>query len=266
MLTRSFRGRVPSAPTRLLHATPPQRLAAPATHEAKAAGNISSVFPSLSGKESPPLAPRFADLKRHLIQGHEEQVQESWHRLLADLRQETGVIRDAGSSIIPEISFSDVKYDNIPKMTEFRDKLRKRGVAIVRGVVSEQEALGWKELIKRYIQLNPSVTGKESPLFLQSPALSLYSLQNQEHSLNSPRLPSGQAGCLRIILVSFSGARTCTSKYPQSPVVSHVSLVFSQQDCSHFHLQPCGLCGSPPDTAAWRCWICPWSTYRWRQL
>ena len=126
-------------------------------HLSKAAGDISSVFPSLSGVHSPPLPPRFADLKRRLIQGHETHVRDSWHRLLADLRKEVDVIKTLGSQVIPELEFRNMH--DMEKRTSFRDGLRKRGVGLIRGVVSEREALGWKELLKRYIQSNPSTKG-----------------------------------------------------------------------------------------------------------
>ena len=125
----------------------------------KAAGDISSVFPSLSGLQSPPLPPRFADLKRRIIKGHEERVWASWERLLAALRQEIDVIKALGSRVIPEIEFRDMH--NMEKRTAFGDGLRKRGVGLIRGVVSEREALGWKELLKRYIQTNPSTKGRQ---------------------------------------------------------------------------------------------------------
>ena len=125
----------------------------------KPAGDISSVFPSLSGAVSAPLPPRFADLKRQLIHGHEDQLRDSWQRLLAKLREETEVIKALGSRVVPELSFRDL--DNVEKRTTFRDKLRNRGVAVIRGVVAEQEALDWKELTKRYIQNNPTTKGKE---------------------------------------------------------------------------------------------------------
>lgn len=128
-------------------------------HPSKAAGDISSVFPSLSGIDSPPLPTRFADLKRRLIQGHEDRVRDSWHRLLADLRKEIDVIKALGSKVIPELEFRDMH--NLGKRTEFRDGLHKRGVGLIRGVVSEREALGWKELVKRYIQTNPSTKGRQ---------------------------------------------------------------------------------------------------------
>ncbi|KAL6713799.1 hypothetical protein ACLMJK_008291 [Lecanora helva] len=128
------------------------------THHSKASGDISSVFPSLQeGVTAQPLPARFAEVKKRLIEGHEEQVRESWHRLLAELRKETEIIKALGSNVIPEIAFKDMH--NLEKRTKFRDELRERGIAVIRGVVPEREALGWKELLRRYIRDNPSTKG-----------------------------------------------------------------------------------------------------------
>jgi len=129
-------------------------------HRTKDAGDISSVFPSLKpGAVSPPLPQRFAELKRRLIQGHEDRLQDSWDRLLAVLGDDIALIRALGSAVIPELNFWDMH--NMEKRTTFRDQLRERGVAVIRGVVTEREALGWKELLQRYIQTNPSTKGRE---------------------------------------------------------------------------------------------------------
>ena len=149
-----------SVPGIALPGNPKRRLTTSISpHPSKASGDISSVFPSLSGVHSPPLPPRFADLKRRLIQGHEHRVEDSWHRLMADLRKEVAVIEALGSKVIPELEFRDMH--DMGKRTKFRDGLRKRGVGLIRGVVSEREALGWKELVKRYIQTNPSTKGRQ---------------------------------------------------------------------------------------------------------
>ena len=127
-------------------------------HPSKPAGDISSVFPSLSGAVSAPLPPRFADLKRRLIHGHKDQLRDSWQRLLAHLREETEKIKALGSRVVPELNFEDL--DNVEKRKTFRNGLYSRGVAVIRGVVAEREALDWKELTKRYIQNNPTTKGK----------------------------------------------------------------------------------------------------------
>ena len=65
----------------------------------KDAGDISSVFPSLSGKVSEPLPARFSDLKKRLIQGNEDAVQASWLRLLESLREEIEEIKRSNNAV-----------------------------------------------------------------------------------------------------------------------------------------------------------------------
>lgn len=140
------------------------------TRPSKPVGDISSVFPSLKpGSISSPLPPRFAKLKKGLIEGHEDRLQDSWHRLLASLREETAAIEALGSTAIPELNFWDMH--DMQKRTRFRDQLRERGVAVIRGVVTEREALGWKQLVQRYIQTNPSTKGRDCILFAGRAAL-----------------------------------------------------------------------------------------------
>ena len=84
-------------------------LAKPATRAAstsaavkttKAAGDISSVFPSLRPDYQPePLPPRFRDLKMKYFEGNEENLTRSWERLLPSLAEEVDRIRTIGSSV-----------------------------------------------------------------------------------------------------------------------------------------------------------------------
>jgi hypothetical protein len=65
----------------------------------KEAGDISSVFPSLSGKKPDPLPARFGDLKKSLVKGNEDAVLASWQRLVSSLRREIEEIRSEGSNV-----------------------------------------------------------------------------------------------------------------------------------------------------------------------
>jgi Protein of unknown function (DUF1479) len=65
----------------------------------KESGDISSVFPSLSGKDPDPLPARFSNLKEHLIRGNEDAVKASWQRLLSSLRQEISEVQKKKSSV-----------------------------------------------------------------------------------------------------------------------------------------------------------------------
>lgn len=66
----------------------------------KAAGDISSVFPSLQpGYKPKPLPPRFQELKLRLFQKNEKALRESWKRLLTSLEDEVQEIKKRGSDV-----------------------------------------------------------------------------------------------------------------------------------------------------------------------
>jgi len=83
------------------------------TARGKVGGDISSVFPSLSGIAPQPLPDRYAELKRLFTAGRESVLVESWERLLLDLEKEATVIKRFGSDvcIFPFIpSFPPVRW------------------------------------------------------------------------------------------------------------------------------------------------------------
>ncbi|OJJ98613.1 hypothetical protein ASPACDRAFT_121159 [Aspergillus aculeatus ATCC 16872] len=136
---------------RILSKPRAHRQLATSTQTPRKEGDISSVFVSLSGVKEQALPPRFADQKRRLIAGREDQVKQSWDRLLCRLRDEVGLIATRGSDIIPSIDFKDIHV----APSKFQDELRKRGVAVVRGVIPESEARAYKEEIEAYVRANP---------------------------------------------------------------------------------------------------------------
>ena len=119
-------------------------------------GDISSVFRSLSGSdESEKLPQRFANVKRGLVRD-KAALHSSWNRLLSRLHDETQQVKAQGSACIPQISFSEL--DKSPE--EFNNALRKRGVAVIRQVIPEDEAREFKAETERYVAANPSTKGK----------------------------------------------------------------------------------------------------------
>ena len=135
------------------------RSASTATAIKKAIGDISSVFPSLSGAATLPLPPRFAELKTRLVGGHEDRLVASWRRLLAELRKEVEVLRALGPAVVPKIAFGDIDNKAEERRAGFGEEFRKRDVGVVTGVVGEKEALGWKEVLRRYVRSNPRTKG-----------------------------------------------------------------------------------------------------------
>jgi hypothetical protein len=126
------------------------------TDTSRKEGDISSVFVSLSGVKPEPLPERFANIKRQLIQGNEERLSASWQRLLEQLAVENETVKQRGPNIIPQIQFSDLKNAS----EEFIEETKKRGVAVIKSVIPENEARGYKEEVEEYVRLNPSTRGE----------------------------------------------------------------------------------------------------------
>ncbi|EME46695.1 hypothetical protein DOTSEDRAFT_149112 [Dothistroma septosporum NZE10] len=117
----------------------------------KREGDISDAFASLSGIQFKELDPRFAEMKAQLIVGNEDALSDAWDRLLASLREEIPIIAQKGPQIVPQIDFKDIENAS----EEFRTEHKKRGVAVIRNVVPEQEALKLKTGLKTYLEANP---------------------------------------------------------------------------------------------------------------
>ena len=151
-----------SRPTSLsCYATSTQAATAEKVSTSKAEGDISSVFSSLSGASRPPLPQRFAELKKHLIAGHEDQVKAAWNNLLPRLRREIECIHSMGPRVVPTIDFRDVKKGTVGE--DFTKAMKRHGVAVVKGVVPEEQALQWKSDAREYIKKNPHTKGKTLP-------------------------------------------------------------------------------------------------------
>ena len=147
------------------------------TPPGKAEGDISDTFASLSGRKPEPLPDRFRELKLRLTAGHEDAIIASWNRLLAVLREENDLIARAGPAIIPELRYSHLHDD----LAALKPEIKKRGVAVIRGVIPEDEARSYKFSIEEYVRQNPHTRGG-SPFYFSPFPLSLPSNPLQ-HSL-----------------------------------------------------------------------------------
>lgn len=104
-----------------------------------------------------PLPARFAHIKSDLIRGKHAEVQASWSRLLAALRDEVAEIAATGSSVIPSIDYDDMGDPTL--MHNFTAQVRRRGAAIVRAVVNPEEASQWRVDAKTYLADTTSSAG-----------------------------------------------------------------------------------------------------------
>ncbi|KAJ8110982.1 hypothetical protein ONZ43_g5734 [Nemania bipapillata] len=123
--------------------------------QVKREGNIADSFVSLSGGNRPPLPESFLTLKKSLVAGHEDKVIASWQRLLGQLKRENRILATEGSKVIPSLEFANLEGD----LERLRSEIKKRGAAVVRGVIPEEEARAYKSDIEEYVRQNPSTKG-----------------------------------------------------------------------------------------------------------
>lgn len=76
--------------------------------------------------------------------------------MLEQLAVENETVKQRGPNIIPQIQFSDLKNAS----EEFIEETKKRGVAVIKSVIPENEARGYKEEVEEYVRLNPSTRGE----------------------------------------------------------------------------------------------------------
>lgn len=122
-------------------------------------GSIGDAFASLS-KNNIELPARFGELKRDLVGRNGEAILDSWHRLLKHIEKETiPKVNELRHSIIPEVEFRSIAENGGHLPENAKQLLKERGTIIVRGLVSEKQALDWKESVRKYIKKNPATKG-----------------------------------------------------------------------------------------------------------
>jgi hypothetical protein len=71
------------------------------------------------------------------------------------LSKENEIVARKGQNVVPQIDFKDIGKPS----TDFLKEVKKRGVAVVRGVVPADEARGYKGEVEEYVKANPWTKG-----------------------------------------------------------------------------------------------------------
>ncbi|KAI0317605.1 DUF1479-domain-containing protein [Amylostereum chailletii] len=156
----------------------------------KAEGSIASVFPSLSGIEIPPLPPRFSDLKKEIFS---DALVQSWNEVLKELGVATEQVVNEGAKVLPRIPFSDIQNG---LTDEQKNAIKTRGIVIIDGGVSKEEALGWKQMLKEYITANNEKVRGFPEDNLQ--VFELYNSVSQTRARTHPALVATQSELLKL--------------------------------------------------------------------
>ncbi|MBL8205578.1 MAG: DUF1479 family protein [Blastocatellia bacterium] len=68
------------------------------------------------------------------------------------LMDEVAVVKAEGAAAVPQITFRDLQLEAIS--TTQKDRIRRRGCVVIRGVFDRQQAMAWNDEISRYIDEN----------------------------------------------------------------------------------------------------------------
>ncbi|KAG8686896.1 hypothetical protein FRC11_008168 [Ceratobasidium sp. 423] len=128
-----------------------------ATRGQKQEGDVSAIFPSLSGVVHEALPPRFSQLKKDLLSTTEarDRLVAGWVDLLNALRDGVAELQAKGNEAIPEVSYAEIERGS----KSWQEEVQKRGSVVVRDVVDDAEALGWKQQVLEYVKEIPEVRG-----------------------------------------------------------------------------------------------------------
>lgn len=135
---------------------------------AKESGTIASVFATLSGGSLSDVLPaRFGALKGGLVESEAQAqgLQRAWNEVLTCLEGETKEVIRKGSDLIPVVQYPGRDAVRGKRLDEWLDvdtlqSIKQRGTVIVKGVIPEDEALGYKDQVRKYIAANPQTKGR----------------------------------------------------------------------------------------------------------
>ncbi|KAF9007508.1 hypothetical protein BDQ17DRAFT_1422870 [Cyathus striatus] len=108
--------------------------------------------------ESPILPPRFASLKAEIAASYpdfEQCVTKAWAEIIQQLESVTKTIQEQNSEYIPQVNFADLGKLSTEQITD----IRRKGSVVIKDVVDDVEARGWKESLIEFIKNNPTVDG-----------------------------------------------------------------------------------------------------------
>lgn len=114
----------------------------------RAPGTIEDIFSSFHDR--PPFPERFADLKRSMWN---DQLVESWREVIGELEHVTERVGQLGSAAVPEIPYASLERGLTHDESQV---LKDSGAFIVKGAVSQQEALEWRKELYAHIMDNRS--------------------------------------------------------------------------------------------------------------
>ena len=177
--------------------------------------SIGTAFASLS-TASPPLPERYGSLKKELLKGREKALLEGWKRLIDQMEHETlPMIHSVGTKLVPEVDFAEIVANGGELPEVVKSNLKKCGTLVLRNVIPKEQAVGWKQQVKDYINANPSTTGWPAA------SIQVYNIFWSKQQLEARSHPN--------MLVAQAAMNGVWSSQPDDPVVLSETLAYADR-------------------------------------
>ena len=199
MLAQMSRTNLPPAPSAM---EPRKRIP-------KAEGDISSVFASMANDKREILPERFVELKREIVGENGDAILASWKRLLPVVEAKVREAKELGSSIFPEVEFSDIQSNNVD--AAMIERIKRTGACIIRNALSKEEVAELLANVRGYIKDNPTSKGILMNNYVDN------------------RLPSRQATDMGIVLVAKPSPCAIASEYTYGDNVAQRGILSHSQ-------------------------------------
>lgn len=129
------------------------------TSRSKPAGDISSVFSHLGGKNDNVMDEKFIALKKEIAPQNPNVLTKAWERLLQDFEKASVDVAQQGSAYIPTVTMAEIEANNGAFPPHIAELVKSRGCCVIRNVIPEQEARNYKQNIVDYIARHPGEIG-----------------------------------------------------------------------------------------------------------
>ncbi|KAH8091346.1 DUF1479-domain-containing protein [Cristinia sonorae] len=109
---------------------------------------------SAPAPEMGPCPPRFVEIKQKiagLYPDFQERVTKAWNEVLEELDQATTEIATQGSNIVPQVEFAQLGKLSAEEV----ENIRRKGCVVIRNVVDDSEAEGWRRELQDFVRANP---------------------------------------------------------------------------------------------------------------
>ncbi|KAF9266404.1 DUF1479-domain-containing protein [Marasmius fiardii PR-910] len=82
----------------------------------------------------------------------EANATKAWHEIISELAKTAETIANTGTAYIPQVDFSELRTLSTEKVEE----IKRKGSVVIKNVVDDAQAAGWKASLEEFVKANPT--------------------------------------------------------------------------------------------------------------